>query len=143
MDNDVINLNQMNKSEVIERLEQGLEDVLDEDMDSAAWGMQYGVLLSGNEAKKILELLQPTQSDTKSAEEYLEENGLPKILPRLIEGKKVDLSKLLTVFVSSLMPTERQIDDNFPILHHDTAYSDVVNRQKRKGAKWLRNIIFE
>ena len=53
----------MNKccKEVLEKIEMDIEDQLrylgTNEMDSACWGMQEGVLLSGTETKLILELI--------------------------------------------------------------------------------------
>lgn len=49
----------MENKELIEILERKIIDVKesDEDMDSASWGYEYGVLISGNQAEQIVSIL--------------------------------------------------------------------------------------
>ncbi len=42
---------------VIQSLEIGFDDMDERDMDEISWGMQEGVLITGNEAKFIVEIL--------------------------------------------------------------------------------------
>ena len=46
------------KKEVIYNLKDQLNSIKEEDMDKASWGYEEGVLLTGNEAKAILDILE-------------------------------------------------------------------------------------
>jgi hypothetical protein len=50
----------MNKQEIIKYLKENLKDMKEhkDGMDDKSWGMEYGIIISGNEAKLILKELE-------------------------------------------------------------------------------------
>ena len=53
----------MTMKEIIKNIERQLEDIkkFKEPMDEASWGYEEGVLLSGNEAKAVIEQLKKVE----------------------------------------------------------------------------------